>query len=125
MIRQSSAVVALIACAALLLGGCDNDNPKNAPTDATKAAFCSAYTALYAAPQDSSTEALRTLQDNLLHVGTPKGTPVEAREGFEYLTDEATLFKNAAAVIDLSERLSTHGQRAASLESFVDQHCDR
>ncbi|QIX25513.1 hypothetical protein ncot_02095 [Nocardioides sp. JQ2195] len=123
MSRTRAALPVVLTIGALLLTGCNEDNPREAPKDASRADFCTTYAALLEAPGTATTKDLRTLQDDLLHAGTPEGIPAGAREAFEQVTDSSVQFKDGDAFRDLATLPTGNGRNAAQLERYYEDTC--
>lgn len=124
MPRTRTTLAVVLAIGALLLSGCNDDNPREAPKDASPDDFCAAYGALLEAPRNATTKDVRKLQDGLLEAGTPAGLPDKARDAFEHVTDSSVQFKNGDAFRDLATLPTGHGKNAAELEHYYEDTCD-
>lgn len=124
MSRRLAALPVALTIGALLLTGCNEDNPRDADKSASTDDFCTAYAALLHAPGTATTKDVRKLQDDLLDVGTPKGIPDPARSAFEHVTDSSVQFKDGDAFADLATLPTGHGENAAELEQYYKETCD-
>ncbi|KRF20990.1 hypothetical protein ASG90_00810 [Nocardioides sp. Soil797] len=124
MSRRLAALPVVLSIGALLLTGCNDDNPRDAPKDASVSDFCAAYADLLEVPGKATTKDVRKLQDGLLAAGTPEGIPEKARDAFEHITDSSVQFKNGDAFRDLAELPTGHGENAAELEKYYAETCD-
>lgn len=123
MLHTRAALPVVLTIGALLLTGCNDDNPRNAPDDASPEDFCASYSALLEVPATATTKEVRELQDDLLEAGTPEGIPQKARDAFEHVTDSSVQFKNGDAFRNLATLPTGHGRNAAELEKYYEDTC--
>lgn len=78
---------ASIVLAAAFLTSCGDDDPSEAPDDASTDDFCEAFEA---GPkgQDTSEDELKEWAEELNDAGTPEGIDDDAREGFEIFVEK-------------------------------------
>ncbi len=87
-------VAASLTVLAAGLTACGGGSGSGAPTDASKADFCGAYTSVFAdfASAGEDTDALATAMKDwgkeMAKVGTPEGISEDARKGFEVSVEQ-------------------------------------
>lgn len=95
---------------------------RNVPEDASTKDFCSKGEKFSAS---TTFEAGVKAADKLAEVGTPKGIPKDARDGFVELIDRVTDAKNGADFKKKAAKLSTKERKhLEALSSYIQKTCD-
>jgi hypothetical protein len=103
--------------AATALTGCES-----IPEDASVKAFCTTGEKFSAST--SFKEGVRTAE-KLGEVGTPKGIPADARQGFVELVDRVTGAKSGADFKKRQAKLSKdEKEHLRALDSYIQKTCD-
>ena len=91
--KRPAAAAGAAALLAFSLSACGG-GASDAPTDASKDEFCGAWNDAFEPlataeeePSEKQFEEFQDGMDDLVDVGTPEGTPDDAREGFEIFVD--------------------------------------
>jgi len=116
--RRPPAVTVLVVLLGSLLTACGTGS--DAPTDAGVAPFCEAATALDD-EEGSGSERAHEVGEQMETVGTPQGTPPEAREGFEIQVELLTTSGDDGA--DSRELSDDELNFLAAYSEFVSDTC--
>lgn len=119
MTRQR-ALIALAALVAATAVGCGFD-PGQAPVDAKKEDFCSAWNRLDKADGGTSSGEMDDYLSEFARFGTPRGIPTAARNGYEYVIDQD--LTSGASFDALAQQSDGAGQDVAALVEYATEQC--